>query len=91
MTPVVGDRVRIERDERRYSSRGTWPQFRGRIGAVVEINSDRRNAALTEYGVSFGRVSARADRPGLLNRASADVLWFLRTRSGMSRGLSAPR
>jgi hypothetical protein len=52
----VGDRVRIERDETRYPSKGTWPRFRGRIGTVVEINVDRKRAHLTEYGVVFGAV-----------------------------------
>lgn len=28
----IGDRVRIERNETRYPSKGTWPQFRGRTG-----------------------------------------------------------
>jgi hypothetical protein len=46
---VVGDRVRIERDEARYPSKGTWPRFRGRTGTVVEINGD-------EHGVVFGAV-----------------------------------
>jgi ribosomal protein L21E len=44
----LGDRVRIERDEIRYPSKGTWPQFRGRTGTVVEVNAD-------EYGVVFAK------------------------------------
>jgi len=51
--PHVGDRVRVERDETRYPCRGTWPQFRGRTGTVVEVNADRQRPHLTEYGVSF--------------------------------------
>jgi ribosomal protein L21E len=35
----VGDRVKIQRDETRYPSKGTWPQFRGKTGTVVEINA----------------------------------------------------
>lgn len=50
----VGDRARIERDETRYPSRGTWPWFRGKTGTVVEINRDRKRPHLTEYGVVFG-------------------------------------
>lgn len=34
----VGDHVRIERDEVRYHSRGTWPTHRGQTGYVVTIN-----------------------------------------------------
>jgi hypothetical protein len=34
----VGDRVVVERDERVYPSRGTWPRFRGREGVVVALN-----------------------------------------------------
>ncbi len=58
----VGDRVRIERDETRYPSKGTWPRFRGRVGTVVEINADRQRPHLTEYGVAFGKVWPRPDR-----------------------------
>lgn len=47
----VGDPVRVERDETRYPSRGTWPQFRGRSGTVVEVNRAGRGA--TEYGITF--------------------------------------
>ncbi|BBY43253.1 KOW domain-containing RNA-binding protein [Mycolicibacterium celeriflavum] len=57
----VGDRVRIERDENRYLSKGTWLQFRGQTGTVVEINEDRKRPHLTEYGVAFGRVRRRPD------------------------------
>jgi hypothetical protein len=53
MTAFVGDRVRIERDETRYPSKGTWPQLRGKTGTVVEINHDRSRPHLTEYGVVF--------------------------------------
>jgi hypothetical protein len=48
---AVGDKIRIERDETKYPSRGTWPQFRGRQGVIVEINRAGRGA--TEYGVTF--------------------------------------
>jgi hypothetical protein len=60
--PQVGDRVRVERDEVRYPSRGSWPQFRGRAGTVVEVTVDRERPYLTEYGVVFGK--ARTDRGG---------------------------
>jgi ribosomal protein L21E len=50
----IGDRVRIERDETRYPSKGTWPRFRGKTGTVVEIN-------LGEYGVAIG-VRCDSDR-----------------------------
>ncbi len=50
-TPRVGDRVRIERDEVRYPSKGTWPRFRGKTGTVVEINDGPGGP--TEYGVIF--------------------------------------
>ena len=66
----VGDRVRIERDETRYPSRGTWPQFRGRVGTVVEIN-------LGEYGVVFGNVRPRTDGRGAFVRSGHEpVTWF---------------
>jgi hypothetical protein len=44
----VGDRIRIERDEQLYPSRGTWPNYRGRTGTVVALNYAAR-----EIGVSF--------------------------------------
>lgn len=74
MTAVkVGDRVRIERDETRYPSKGTWPQFRRRSGTVVEVNADGQRPHLTEYGVSFGTVRTRPD--GSLHGDDI-VTWF---------------
>ncbi|AWT52587.1 hypothetical protein [Mycolicibacterium smegmatis] len=73
--PDIGARVRIERDETRFPSRGSWPRFRGKTGTVVEINHDRRRRHLTEYGVVFGRV--RPARPNG-SVAMSDVTWFKR-------------
>jgi hypothetical protein len=53
----MSTRVRIERDETRYRSKGNWPQFRGRTGTVVQAN-------LGEYGVVFGKVTPRTDGRG---------------------------
>ena len=72
----VGDRVRIVRDETRYPSKGTWPQFRGRIGTVVTINRDRVRPHLTEYGVALGFVSARADGLSQFSYDASSVVWF---------------
>lgn len=69
----VGDRIRIERDETRYPSRGTWPRFRGKTGTVVEINYDRKRPHLTEYGVVFAK--ARTDSRGGQREI---VTWFKR-------------
>ena len=78
----VGDRVRIERDEACHPSKGTWPQFRGKTGTVVEVN-------LGEYGVVFGKVWPRADRPGVLRWGGDDVItWF---QPHEIRGLAAVR
>ena len=41
-----GDKVRVNRDETKHPSRGTWPRFRGKRGVFVTRNGD-------EYGVSF--------------------------------------
>jgi hypothetical protein len=66
----VGDRVRIERDEVRYPSQGTWPQFRGKTGTIVEIN-------LGEYGVCFGKVTpASAKSKRKLWYDTKAVAWF---------------
>jgi hypothetical protein len=75
--PKVGDVVRIERDETRFPSRGSWPQFRGRTGTVVEVNRDRNNALRTEFGVVFGSVTQRRDRPGAPVYANDSVVWFM--------------
>ena len=75
--PRVGDRVRIERDETKHPSQGTWPQFRGRTGTVVEVNRDRERPHLTEYGVCFSKVTkASGNRHGEFRWDSADVAWF---------------
>lgn len=74
--PAVGTRVRIQRDETRYPSKGTWPQFRGKVGTVVEINTDKR-PHLTEVGVVFGKVTpAPPGHNRQYNWDTADVVWF---------------
>ncbi len=50
---AVNTRVRVERDETRYPSRGSWSQFRGKTGAIIEVNSAGGGA--TEFGVGFGK------------------------------------
>lgn len=72
-TPAVGDRVRVQRDEARHPSRGTWIRYRGKTGTVVEVNRDRRRPHLTEYGVVFGTVR-RPDRHGSI--ATGGSTWF---------------
>ncbi|OBI79708.1 hypothetical protein A5664_01695 [Mycolicibacterium fortuitum] len=84
----VGDRVRIERDETRHPSRGTWPWFRGKTGTVVEINRDRKRPHLTEYGVVFGKV--RSPRPSG-SVAMADVAWFKSYELTSTRALAPVR
>lgn len=74
--PAVGERVRIERDETKYPSKGTWPQFRGKTGTVVEINEDRKWPHLTEYGVTFGNTYKRTDGKSGLWRDGKPVTWF---------------
>ncbi len=71
----VGDRVRIARDEDRFPSKGTWPPFRGKTGTVVEINEDRQRPHLTEYGVSFGKVT---EAPGSRRLVTGSVHGRLR-------------
>jgi hypothetical protein len=73
--PHVGDSVRIERDESRYPSKGTWPQVDGRTGTVVEINRDREHPERTEWGVAFGTVTRRTDGRGAFNNTGV-VTWF---------------
>ncbi len=93
--PRTGDRVRIERDDSLYPSHGTWPQFRGRVGTVVEINRDRRRPHSTEYGVVFTRVCKRTDGRGGF-RHDGDVSWFkayelsLRVGAASQRAVESP-
>jgi hypothetical protein len=55
----IGDVVKVERDERLYPSRGTWPKYRGRIGTVVtalqqgEVGVSWKPHAAT-YGAKMG-------------------------------------
>lgn len=65
----IGERVRIERDETRYPSKGTWPRFRGRTGVVVEFN-------LGEVGVCFTKVTPRSDGRGKFRYDTTSVAWF---------------
>jgi hypothetical protein len=76
----IGDRVRIERDEKLHPSTGTWLWFRGRNGTVVQLNDD-------EYGAIFGKVWERADRPGVLRWDGDDVVtWFKAHELTKTRG-----
>lgn len=86
---IPGTRVRIERDETLYPSKGTWPWFRGKTGTVVEINHG-------ECGVSFGKV--RTPRSNGSIAAGSDTVWFqpwevraLAAQSPLSHGYTVPR
>lgn len=69
----VGDLVRIERDEKRYPSMGTWPRYRGKPGVVVMLNQEDG-----EIGVEVGAARARYRPDGRgLQYDSAAVAWFL--------------
>lgn len=70
----VGDRVRVDRDEARYPSKGTWPRFRGKVGTVVEVNRGMRSGP-TEYGVIFGSVRPTEHRHSGL-AYSGSPTWF---------------
>lgn len=91
--PTVGDRVRIERDETRYPSKGTWPQFRGRVGTIVEVNADRKRPRLTEYGVVFGATRTLPDGSTRAANGCEVTTWFkiyeLRRATGPERHAEA--
>ena len=72
--PHVGDRVRIERNETRYPSKGTWPEFRRKTGTIVEINVDRKRPYLTEYGVVLGKVRGKPTTFGSIS--NGHPVWF---------------
>ena len=60
----IGTKVVVQRDEKKYLSRGTWPRFRGKKGTVTGTSQG-------EIGVVFC-----ADNAFTPNRR-ADA-WFLR-------------
>ena len=45
----IGDRVKIERNEKLYPIRGTWRQYRNKYGVLSEIN--KQGMGSWEYGV----------------------------------------
>jgi hypothetical protein len=59
MKPTVGKWVKIERDEEIYPSKGSWPNYKGKVGRVVSIFIDEinpnypREEPYIEYGVRF--------------------------------------
>jgi hypothetical protein len=67
----VGQVVRVERDETRYPSRGTWPRYRGRVGTVIRINTADRKIGVTFEAVDPARVADPAQRRGIVN-----LSWF---------------
>ena len=71
---MIGSKVRIERDETVYPSKGTWPQFRGKTGTVVQVNTDRKRPHLTEYAVTFGKVR-KPNQHGTIP-VGPDTYWF---------------
>jgi len=74
MTFLVGDSIRVHRDETIRPSRGTWRRYREQCGFVVMVGDDE------EYGVilSTTRPPWRKDpgSEGQLSYDSAAVLWF---------------
>lgn len=42
----VGDKVRVERDEQLYPSKGTWSQFAGKTGIVASVNRGRTETVI---------------------------------------------
>lgn len=73
----VGDRVVITRDEKQHPPKGTWHRYRGMTGTIVTINRDAQRPHLTEYGVTFGKVTqAEVIHKRRLDWNSEDVVWF---------------
>jgi hypothetical protein len=61
----VGDRVRVERDETRWPSRGSWPRYRGKVGSVAHqplLRRDRCRAGFTHEFPQPHRVVVPAAR-----------------------------
>jgi hypothetical protein len=73
-----GVKVCVQRDETVSPAKGTWLQYRGQVGTIVEVNDDRRNPLLTEYGITFGKTRPDPETPGRF-RHSGTVTWFKAT------------
>lgn len=69
----VGDRVRVQRDEVNHPPRGSWKQWKGKVGSIVEVNRSGKNR-VPEFGVSFRPLRQRPDTS--LHGDDAPV-WFL--------------
>lgn len=59
----LNQRVRVQRDEEAYPSRGTWPRYRGQVGTVSRLNPED-----DEYGIMF--------TPEGSSRTGGIVYWF---------------
>jgi len=67
----IGDRVRVERDEKEYPARGTWADYRGKTGTVVIASQ------FGEVGVAFKAVKMDPTAPGGMVRQGSDTTFFL--------------
>ena len=65
----TGDIVKVSRDEKLYPPKGTWPRYRGRVGTVVNPNTQN------EVGVAFKPTWTTDD--GKLGWQGSDTTWFL--------------
>lgn len=48
-----GQKVKVQRDEKRWPSKGTWATFSGHTGVVETVNPDTKHPHLTEYGLTL--------------------------------------
>lgn len=78
MSLRVGDRVRIERDEKIWPPKGTWKRYAGKPGVVVSVVQHDHAEGGTEVGVAVGVTSLprRPDGRGLMV-GDHPVAWFL--------------
>jgi len=75
----VGAIVRIERDQTRWPSKGSWSKYRGRSATIVSVNVETLDAGPgtkprnvpfhVEYGIAW--------KPGADLAATATDAWFL--------------
>ena len=80
MTLNVGDHIRVQRDEKLFPSRGTWPKYRGKTGYVCIVSEGGGRGDDPEYGVvlTIHRPPWRKehDREHELSYDSEALLWF---------------
>ena len=69
----VGDHIRVERDEKKYPSRGTWRRYSGKTGYICIVDESSYGVVLTVTRPPWRKDSGREHE---LSYDSDAILWF---------------